>query len=59
MQFGKTTMENSMEVLQKTKNRVAIQYSNLTPGHISRKTYNLKRSMHPYIHSITIYKQPI
>ena len=28
------TMENSMEVPQKTKNRITIQSSNPTPGHI-------------------------
>jgi len=44
-----------MEVPQKTKTRVAILSSNPTSGHISRKTYNLKRYMHPYVHNSTIY----
>ena len=33
-------MENSIEVHQKTKNRVAKWSSNPTPGHISRQNYN-------------------
>ena len=28
---------------------------NFTPGHILRQNYNLKRCMHPYVHSSTIY----
>ena len=50
-----TTMENSMEVLRKTKTRVAIWLSDSIPGHISRENYNLKRYPHPYVHSRTIY----
>ena len=49
------TVENSMELPQKTKNRVAILSSNPTPGHISRQNYNSKRYMHPYVHSRTIH----
>ena len=45
----------SMEVPQKTKNRVAIRSSSPTPGHISRQNYNSKRYMDPYVHSSTIY----
>ena len=48
-------LENSIEVPQKTKNRVTIWSSNPTPGHISRQNYNLKRYMHPYVHNSTIY----
>ena len=55
MQIGEATMENSTEVPQKTKNRVAIWSSNPTPGHISRQNYNSKRYMDPYVHSSTIY----
>ena len=56
-------MENSMEVPQITKNRVAIWASNLTPRHIPRWHYNFKRCIHPYVHSSTIHnsqtwKQP-
>ena len=57
MYIDTATMENSMEVPQKTKNKVARSSSNPTPGHISisRENYNLKRYMHPYVHSSTIY----
>ena len=48
-------MKNSMEVLQETKTRITIWPSNPTPGHISRQNYNLKRHMHPYVHSSTIH----
>ena len=26
-----------------------------TPGHIHRQNYNLKRYMHPYVHSSTVH----
>ena len=39
----------------KTKNRVTIQPSNPTPGHISRENSNSKRYMHPNVHSSTIH----
>ena len=55
MSVGTATVENSMEVPQKTKNRVTIWSSNLTPGHISRQNYNSKRYMHLCVHSSTIY----
>ena len=48
-------MENSVEVPQKTKNRVTIWYSNSTPGAYTQTNYNLKKYMHPYVHSSTIY----
>ena len=38
-----TTMENSMEVLLKTKDRASIGFSNPTPGHISRGNSKSKR----------------
>jgi len=44
---------HSTEVPQKT--RVAIWFSNPTPGHISRQNYNSKRFMHSYVHSSIIY----
>ena len=44
-----------MEVPQKTKNRAAIWSSNPIPGHLPRQNYHLKRYMHPYVHSSTIY----
>ena len=37
MQTGTTTMENSIEVPWKTKNRTTIWSSNFTPGYISEK----------------------
>ena len=52
MYIRATTMENSMEVPQKTKNRITIQHSTLTPRLVSWKNSNLKRCMHPYIHQI-------
>ena len=48
-------MENTMEVPQKTKNRITLQSSNPTTGHISGGNYKSKRYMHPYIHSKTIH----
>ena len=52
-------MKNSMEVPQKTKNRITIWYSNSTPGYISRKNKNtnLKRYMNLNVHSSTIYNR--
>ena len=50
-----TTMESSMEVPPKTKNRVAVWFCNPTPGHIPRQSYNSKRYMYPYVHSSTIH----
>ena len=48
-------MENSMEVPQKTKNRITISFSNPTPEHISGQNHNSKRHMHHYAHSNTIH----
>ena len=46
-----------MEVSQKTHYRTTIWPSNSTPGYISEKnkTTNLKRYMHPNVHSSIIY----
>ena len=57
MQTGITTMENSKEFPQKTKNRIIIWFINSTPGYISRKNENtnFKIYMHPNIHSRTIH----
>ena len=38
MKIGAVTMENSMGIPQKIKNRVAIWSSNSIPGHLSDKT---------------------
>ena len=42
MLIGAATMENSMGVPQKTKNRIAIGSSNPTPGHRSEENSNSK-----------------
>ena len=55
MYTGASTAENSMEIPQKTKNRVAILSSNHTPRHKSRESSNLKRCMHPSVHNSTMY----
>ena len=48
-------MENSMEVPQKTENRITIWPNNPTPGHELRENHNSKRYMHPNVHYSTIY----
>ena len=55
MSIGAATMENSMEVSQKTKKRVALWSSNATPGHIPREHYNSKRYIHLCVQSSTIH----
>ena len=40
MQIGITTMENSMEIPQKTKYITTISSSNLTTGHIYGKNFS-------------------
>ena len=39
METGATTMENSVEVPLKTKNRITIQSSKPTPEHLSRQNH--------------------
>ena len=48
---------NSMEVPQKTKDRVAIGSSNPILGQISRQNCNLKRYMLSYVYNSTIYNR--
>jgi len=55
MYIGTATMENSMEVPLKTKNRTIMWSCNPTPGHVSRENHNLKRYMYPNVHRRTIY----
>ena len=43
MYIRAATMENSIEVPQKTKIQITIQSSNPTPVHILRQNYNSKR----------------
>ena len=56
MRTDAVTMENSVEVPQKTKNRTTIQSSNSTSENVSEKNENtnLKRCMHPNVYSSTI-----
>ena len=57
MEIGAATMENSMEIPQKTKNRTTITSSNSTPGYLyeENKNINLKRYMHPEVHCSIIH----
>ena len=47
--IGAATIENTMEVLQKMKNRTTIRSSHSTPGYLSEENKNaiLKRYIHP------------
>ena len=49
---GTATMENSMKIPQKTKNRITIGSSNHTRAYTQR---NNSKIMQPYVHSSTIY----
>ena len=58
MQTGAATMENSMEVPQKTKDGISIWSSNSTPEYISRKIQQkdqFKRIQAPLCYSSTVY----
>ena len=50
-----TSVENSMEIPQRTESRVALWSSNPTSGHISRQNYNSKRYVPSYVQSSTIH----
>ena len=53
---GVATVENSVEVPQRIKNRTAIWSSHSTSGYMKKtKTLNLKRYIHPYVHCNVIY----
>ena len=56
MQAGAATLENSMEVPQKTKNGTTLQPSNCTTRHLSKryKCAVSKGHMHPHVYSSTI-----
>ena len=56
MQAGVATLENSMEVPQKTKNRTTLCLSNCTTRHLSKgyRCAVLKGHMHPNVYSSTI-----
>ena len=49
LETGTSTVENSVEMPQKTKNRIAIVCSNPSCGHLSEgnENTNLKPHMHP------------
>ena len=49
------TMENSMKLPQKTKNRVVIWSGNPIPGHVCGENSSLERYMHPSVHSSTVH----
>ena len=54
--IGTAAVENSMDISQKTKNRITILHTiYITPGYISEKNTNLKRCMHPNVHHGIIY----
>ena len=56
MQAGAATLENSMEIPQKTKNRPTLQPSNYAIRHLS-KGYRCavsKGHMHPHVYSSTV-----
>ena len=57
MYIGAAAMEDSMEVLQKAKNRTIIWFSNSTPGCLSKENENIKSKlcMSPYAHCSTVY----
>ena len=55
MSISVVTMENSVEVPHKMKNRATIRPSNPSPGHLSRENSNLKKYVHPRVHCSTTY----
>ena len=60
MQAGAATLENSMEVPQKTKNRTTLRPSNYTTRHLSTgyRCAVSKGHMHPHVYSSTINNSP-
>ena len=61
MQTGETTVENSMEFPQKTKNGTALWPSNSAAGIMPSEPWNTnaKEPMHPNVHSSTIYNSQV
>lgn len=57
LQIGVATIENSLEVPQKIKNRAAIPSSSSISGYVTKENRNtiLKSYMHPYVHCRAIY----
>ena len=56
MSIGTTTMENSTEILWKTKNRATIWPCNPTPGYITKGKHGSKGYIQPNIHCSTVSK---
>ena len=56
MQAGAATLENGMEVSQKTKNRTTLRPSNCTTRHLSKgyRCADSKGHIHPHVYSSTI-----
>ena len=48
-------MENSMEITQKTKNRIILSSNNPTPGHLSGENHDSKRYIYASVHCSTTY----
>jgi len=57
MQAGAATVENSMEIPQKVKNRATLRSSYLTTRYLPKeyKNTNSKGYTHPYVYSSIIY----
>lgn len=57
LEIGTATMENSMEIPQKIKNRTNIKTINSTSWNFSKENKNIiqKIYMHPYVHVSIIY----
>ena len=55
MQTSTATMEKSVDMPLKTRNRTAIQPSNPTAGHTHQGNQNWKKHMHPNVHHSTVY----
>ena len=55
MQTSTATMENSVEIPEKTGNRTAIRPSNPTAGHTHRGNQKGKRHVYPNVHCSTVY----
>ena len=61
MQTGAATLENSMEVPQKIKNRTTLKPSNYTTRYLSKgyKNADSKRHMHPNVYSSALDNRQI
>ena len=61
IQTGAATLENSVEVPQKIKNRIILQSSNCTARNLSKgyRSADLKGHMHPNVYSSAINNSQI